>query len=294
MPTNVSIHYLKAEQEYHEAKTTSQKIKALKKMLALCPKHKGTEKLVKEIKERIKRLKYKHEAERRERAGKGKQVAIKKEGAAQIVFIGLPNSGKSTLLSKLSGKPVGVAEYPFTTKEPEIRMIPFENIWLQGVEIPAIYPGFAESKQGRQFLGIVRNADFVVLVLRDKSEKRVIGKELAEAGIILGSEKKREGFNQVMPYLEIKQSEFEDKELPKKLWLAQHKIRVQTKTRERVAEKPIILKEGATVKDVAQKIHKDFLKKFRFAKIWGPSAKFPGQAVGLEHELKDGDIIKLF
>jgi hypothetical protein len=59
------------------------------------------------------------------------------------------------------------------------------------------------------------------------------------------------------------------------------------------SKKPLILKRGSTVYDVAKSIHEDFVKKFAYAKIWGKSAKFPGQRVGLEHALEDGDIVEI-
>jgi len=292
MPTNVTPQYLKAEQEYHEAKTTSAKLAALKKMLATVPKHKGTEKLQKRIKEQIRKIKYKKEKEAKHQ--KRTSFAIKKEGAAQIAIIGLPNSGKSTLLAKLSGKEVKIADYPFTTKEPEIRMIPFENIKLQGIELPAIYPGFAESSKGRQFLSILRTADLVIVVVRDNKDLKEISEELEKANIRLSDEKKIEDFIQYLPYIVVRQDEFNDENLKKKIWAKLHKIRVLTKTKGKKADKPVILKQGATIKDLAKIIHKDFLKKFKYAKVWGPSAKFGGQQVGLEHELKDGDVVEIF
>jgi len=56
---------------------------------------------------------------------------------------------------------------------------------------------------------------------------------------------------------------------------------------------PLILKKGATVRDVCRKLHKDFVLKFRFARVWGKSAKFPGQKLGLDHHLLDNDIIEI-
>jgi len=44
---------------------------------------------------------------------------------------------------------------------------------------------------------------------------------------------------------------------------------------------------------MAEQVHKDFIKKFRFARIWGKSAKFPGQMCGINHKLKDDDIVEL-
>ncbi|MCD6301461.1 MAG: TGS domain-containing protein, partial [Staphylothermus sp.] len=60
-----------------------------------------------------------------------------------------------------------------------------------------------------------------------------------------------------------------------------------------IAENPLVLRRGATIYDVAKSIHKDFVKKFKYAKIWGPSAKYPGEKVGLDHVVEDGDIVEI-
>jgi hypothetical protein len=59
-------------------------------------------------------------------------------------------------------------------------------------------------------------------------------------------------------------------------------------------ERPLVVKKGNTVKDVVEKIHKDLLKKFKYAKIKGTSAKFDWQRVGLEHMVEDKDIIEIY
>jgi len=56
---------------------------------------------------------------------------------------------------------------------------------------------------------------------------------------------------------------------------------------------PMILKKGETVESVCRKIHRDFKTKFRYAQIWGKSAKYPGQNVGLDHILHDEDILTI-
>ena len=58
-------------------------------------------------------------------------------------------------------------------------------------------------------------------------------------------------------------------------------------------EEPLIIRRGATVRDVCDTIHRDIKRKFRFANVWGESAKFPGQSVGLEHILQDGDVLTI-
>jgi len=47
------------------------------------------------------------------------------------------------------------------------------------------------------------------------------------------------------------------------------------------------------VKAVCEHLHRDFVNLFRYALVWGKSAKFPGQSVGLEHELKDSDVLSI-
>jgi len=56
-------------------------------------------------------------------------------------------------------------------------------------------------------------------------------------------------------------------------------------------EDPLILKKNQTVESVCKKIHRDFKTKFRYAQVWGKSAKYPGQKVGLDHQLKDNDML---
>ncbi len=59
-------------------------------------------------------------------------------------------------------------------------------------------------------------------------------------------------------------------------------------------DEPMIVTRGTKIKDICHRIHRDFVKKFRYAKIWGPGAKFPGQIfLKLNKELLDGDIIEI-
>ena len=56
---------------------------------------------------------------------------------------------------------------------------------------------------------------------------------------------------------------------------------------------PLILKQDDTVEDACKKLHRDFKEKFRYASVSGPSAKHDIQKVGLDHVLKDGDILTI-
>ena len=58
-------------------------------------------------------------------------------------------------------------------------------------------------------------------------------------------------------------------------------------------EEPLIVRKGSTVENVARRLHRDFVRNFRHANVWGDSVKFPGQKIGLEHVLEDKDILRI-
>ena len=147
MPTNAGVGYSLALEEYNKAKTPSEKLKALEKVYSEAPKHKSSEKLLSEIKQKISKLKLKIEKERVKKSS-GFSISIKKDGAAQIALVGVPNSGKSFILNKLTGAKVEIADYPFTTKMPEFGIMDYNGVKIQLVEVPAIFPNFYESEKG--------------------------------------------------------------------------------------------------------------------------------------------------
>ena len=58
-------------------------------------------------------------------------------------------------------------------------------------------------------------------------------------------------------------------------------------------ENPLVIKRDSTVSGVCSTIHREFTEKFRYARIWGKSAKYGGQRVGLSHVLADGDVVSI-
>ena len=71
------------------------------------------------------------------------------------------------------------------------------------------------------------------------------------------------------------------------------KIYMKPKGKKADMEEPMIVVQGATVGEICDRIHREKRKEFRYAKIWGKSAKFGGQRAGLDHTLKDQDILTL-
>ena len=58
-------------------------------------------------------------------------------------------------------------------------------------------------------------------------------------------------------------------------------------------DEPLIMRDFATIGDVCDRLHKDFRRKFRYARVWGDSAKHKGQRVGVDHMLMEGDLLTI-
>ncbi len=82
--------------------------------------------------------------------------------------------------------------------------------------------------------------------------------------------------------------------LKERMFEALDLIRVYLKPQgEKGDDEPLIINRGSTVEDVCRKLHTDFVKNFRYARIWGPTAKFPKQRVGPDHVLEEGDTLRI-
>jgi len=114
--------------------------------------------------------------------------------------------------------------------------------------------------------------------------------DLAEAMHLKKIEKK------VKPDLSISaEKRYNIDKLKKLIFKKLNFMRVYTKEQSKKPDlkEPMIVKKGSTVRDICNKLHRDFAKKFRFVRVWGPSARFPGQKLSLNHVLKDKDIVEI-
>ena len=166
MPANLPPQYYEAEKRFRLARTDKEKLAILKEMWAIMPKHKGTDRLQGELKAKLSQLK--KEMQTKKKSGKSfYSHHIEKEGAAQVVLIGLPNVGKSQIVTSLTNATPQVASYPFTTREPLVGMMPFKDIKIQLIDTPPITEEFIEPWLPE----IVKYADYVILVVDLGSEE---------------------------------------------------------------------------------------------------------------------------
>ena len=328
MPANLTPDYLAAEARFREAQTTEDKLAALDEMYATIPKHKGTEKMRADIKRRISKLREKE----KQSGKKGKrfdEFHVEKQGAGQVVLLGPPNSGRSTLLSRLTSAEPQIADYPYTTRSPMPGMMEFEDVSIQLVDTP---PMFGEHTEGG-VISLARNSDSIALTL-DASDNTLLdqieemrqataksrtvlagarspGTDLtpgavARPTLIVANKIDLAGADGNLIVLEeFYAAEFDIcrvsaltggglEDLRRALFDSLRIIRVYTKIPGKPPDlaKPFTLKRGSTLMDFAGAIHKDFVHKLRFARAWGKH-HLDGAQIGREHMLEDGDVVEL-
>ena len=331
MPANLPPQYYELEREFKAEKDTAEKLRMAQELLAMMPKHKGTDKLQAEMKAKISKLK-KELTGSTKKSGptkSGQPDHIEREGAGQIIIIGAPNSGKSSLLDYFTNAKPLIGDYPYTTREPQPGMMDYESIQIQLIDTPPISPDLFET----YILGLIRNADIVGLVIGlehpgyegrvryvvDKLlERRIVltnnppdpdspdiepgmayKKTIVIAHKIFDDEGRRREHNakEIFPEMGIVETSILDDDMMENLrsefYKALNIIRVYTKNpgHEPDYTDPIILKPDATVEDAAISLHKDFAYKLQYAKVWG-EGKHDGQRVQKTFKLTDGDIIE--
>jgi ribosome-interacting GTPase 1 len=151
---------MSAEKAYKRATTPAEKLECLEHMLRTIPKHKGTDKMQGNIKRRIAQARERMESDGARKHG-GASLMVKREGAGKVVLVGPPNTGKSQLIRSLTNATPEVASYPFTTRLPTPGMMPYEDVLIQLVELPAISPDHFEPISCDN----IRNADMAIVVV---------------------------------------------------------------------------------------------------------------------------------
>ena len=228
-------------------------------------------------------------------------IAVRREGAAQIALVGPPNAGKSSLLQALSAIQIRTGDYAFTTTRPVAATTRLGGVLVQLMEIPGLIEGAANDRGGgRALLGVLRNADAILWCHacdRPANELETIRGEVAAAGIdlpaLLAATKCNEAAPPEHPDLRVVPvSVLDDASVDRlrgELWALTGLVRVHL----RDGGDPVALEPPATVLDVADTIHHELRERCTGARVWGPSARFPGQQVGRAYELSDGDSVEI-
>jgi hypothetical protein len=330
MAANLTPQYLEAEAKYRAAKTPAEQLAALEEMWRELPKHKSSEKIQAELKKKLSAARKALQAGGRKHApAKADPFSIPKSGAGQVVLIGTPNVGKSSIVGGLTHAHVKIADYPFATSIPVPGMVPYEDIKIELVDTPPVTaehvpPGSAGLWLAAEALVVVADLssesvmDDVETCLHHLAERRIelsdglrvrpreAGALVKVPGLVLANKADVPSASASLGLLQewigarvrIKPLSTRDPglmgRLPGLLFRLVHVIRVYTKPPGRKPDlaEPFTLPEGSDIQELARRVYRGFAHQVKAARIWGHGVA-GGQNVQLDHVLHDKDIVEL-
>jgi ribosome-interacting GTPase 1 len=326
MPANLPPQYFEAEKRLREAKTPKEKIEVLEEMLAIMPKHKGTDKLRADLRRKI--SKFKTQPQQKKGVSRHESAyAIDREGAAQIVVIGPANVGKSSLIATLTNATPEVADFPHSTWKPTPGMVIYENIQFQLVDTPPLSqehmePGLADLIRRADILIILldlhgdalEQLEMTLSVLRELRvfpEGDPVPEDLTKPPfikkvfLVVNKVDQEEDEEDYEVFLELSETPLPSLGIStrtkrnltafvERIFDLSGIIRAYTKApgKEPDLSAPFVVPRGSTLEDLAAKIHKDFQQKLKFARIWGKKV-YDGQMVQRDYVLQDGDVVEM-
>jgi ribosome-interacting GTPase 1 len=329
MPTNLPPEYYKIEKLYKEATDLDEKIELLEEMMSKIPKHKGTDHLRADLRRRLSKMKSSSQTSKKGASRQASVYNISKEGAGQIVVVGPPNVGKSSLVASQTNANPEVSPAPFTTWGPTPGMMAIENIQVQLIDTPPLNPDHVEA----DMFNLLRKCEMILLMvdlhadpieqlessMALLAEQRVAPDHLTDRFqdelrrfffkpcLVLANkcddesdEEVYEIFRELLegdcPMMPVSMTTGRNiGEMKRRIFNRLNIMRVYSQAPGEQAnlERPFVLPVSSTVEVFAGKVHQDFLKNMKSARVWGKSAAFEGQTVSREHVLQDGDIVEL-
>jgi uncharacterized protein len=328
MPANLTPQYRKIEEEYRRAASVEEELQCLQRMLQEIPKHKGTDHLQAELKAKISKAK-KEVATEKSGGKKTRGLRIPRQGAGTVVILGAPNVGKSQLVARLTSATPEVAPYPFTTVAPAPAMMAWEDVTVQLIDTPPITTDFMDPNlhglirpADLALLMIdLANDDCIEqcqdlfdrlsrtktrLAARSYLDEQDVGLSYTQTFLTPnkidapGAQERLQLFHELMslgfPEYVISAEHGTGLEvLREAIYKSMDVVRVYSKlpsAKEPDRDRPFTLRRGSCLLELAGLVHKDFIEKLKFARVWG-TAVHDGTQVKGDYVLHDKDVVEL-
>ena len=238
---------------------------------------------------------------------------VAKSGHLTVAMVGLPNVGKSYVFHRLGGEGSTIADYPFSTAIPAVHLAALDNLTIQVVDLPPLVEDTVSSlPYGAKLPRMLALADVVCIVLDASGDVEyqefVLSEELGSMGVEP---------DDVASLVLVNRTEETRPPPPPRAALAGTRVSLRTESDfddllahiaraggylAALAKPPgqspeeadrLWVERGATVGDLAAAVHRDLARRLTGARVWGKSARQPGQTVSTEHPLSDGDVVEL-
>lgn len=330
MAANLTPQYLKAEENYRRAATPEEELKWLQIMFAEIPKHKASEKMQMMLKTKMSDVRKEMDAARAApKKGGAKSFKIPRQGAGTVIVIGGPNAGKSQLLVSYTKAKPEVAPYPFTTQQPTPGMMPWNDVFVQLIDTPPITADFMEPYllgyiRGADLVllmvdlgdddGIEQCAELLKRLAATKTrlaresslDEEDVGLSFTKTFLVFNKIDLPDAVDRIALFREFCPTDFEEFQISAEngdgleplrdaIYRAMNAVRVYTKQptkKEADRDKPFTVREGDTVLDLAGLIHKEYIERFKFGRVWG-DAVHDGTVVKGDYVLRDGDVVEI-
>ena len=300
-----------------KGKTEAEQIRIIEDYIADWPPNLRGEyvKMRRHLVNRLERLRTSSGVTAMTRAASDDPFVFSKLGHLTACLAGLPNVGKSYLFHRLGGSGASIGEYPYSTVVPAAHLATLDNLSIQLVDLPPVAEDTVGSlPYGQKLSRVLSLADVLCMVMDASDDLEIQGlvmeEELDSLGLDLDASSVLVLVNHSPDRDDLRAETSEGMLDCPQLWLRSERDICEVLPAlakaggymSTYAKPPgqsqqdadrLWVKSGSTVADLAAAVHRDLARRLMSARVWGESARQPGQPVSTEHVLADGDVVEL-
>lgn len=184
-----NVEFTKLKRRLKKASTIGEKIEILEELVLVDPTYPFLSMQKSKFKKQLESLKLGNQ--KKPRPINTQNIYEFKRGRYQCCLLGMANSGKSTLLARLTNATPAISEVPFTTYRPEVGSLDYHGVEIQLVEVPAIFEGDSDRDENKY--RFIKQTDLKIAVVNQPEELDNLLLELWNRNIMLGEERGPKG-----------------------------------------------------------------------------------------------------